>query len=202
MCLLLLYNMITVSKVTSVLCLHKSGRVIDVLIMIQYCGQDDRSLEIGCGKWRDAQMNIRTNSEEETFELGRKMGMQARPGEIIAMTGDLGCGKTVFTKGFAKGLGIEEPVTSPTFTIMQVYEGGRLPLYHFDVYRIEEPEEMEEIGYSEYFFGEGVTLVEWAGLIGELFPGDTIRIDIRKNCKAGDDVREITVEGLPEGENI
>lgn len=129
----------------------------------------------------------------ETFAAGRKLGEQAQPGQIFALTGDLGTGKTVFTKGVAAGLGICEPVSSPTFTIVQIYGEGRMPLYHFDVYRIAEPEEMDEIGYEDYFFGEGVCLVEWADLIEELMPENTIWIRIEKNPEKGFDYRRIEV---------
>ena len=136
------------------------------------------------------------NSEKETFELGKNLGEQAKAGQIFCLNGDLGVGKTVFTQGFAKGLGIEENVNSPTFTIIQVYEEGRIPLYHFDVYRIGDPEEMYEIGYEEYFFGEGVCLIEWSKLIDELIPEEAINIEIDKNLEKGLDYRKITVEGL------
>ena len=139
-------------------------------------------------------MTIETNSSEETYELGRTLGSKAEPGEIYTLTGDLGTGKTVFAQGFAEGLGITEYVNSPTFTILQVYEEGRIPLYHFDVYRIEEPEEMEEIGYEDYFFGDGVTLIEWAELIEELIPGDAHRVVITKDLGRGTDYRYITVD--------
>ena len=141
-------------------------------------------------------MIYETNSEKETFELGKNLGEQAKAGQIFCLNGDLGVGKTVFTQGFAKGLGIEENVNSPTFTIIQVYEEGRIPLYHFDVYRIGDPEEMYEIGYEEYFFGEGVCLIEWSKLIEELIPEEAINIEIDKNLEKGLDYREITVEGL------
>ena len=141
-------------------------------------------------------MIYETNSEKETFELGKNLGEQAKAGQIFCLNGDLGVGKTVFTQGFAKGLGIEENVNSPTFTIIQVYEEGRIPLYHFDVYRIGDPEEMYEIGYEEYFFGEGVCLIEWSKLIEELIPEDAINIEIDKNLEKGLDYRKITVEGL------
>ena len=133
---------------------------------------------------------------EETFALGRKIGEHVRPGTVIALVGDLGVGKTVFTQGVAAGLGIREPVNSPTFTIMQIYDGGRLPFYHFDVYRIGDIEEMEEIGYEDCFYGEGVCLVEWADLIQELLPEETCRITIEKDMEKGMDYRRITVEGL------
>lgn len=138
-------------------------------------------------------MVYETFSPEETFELGRKIGRQASPGDVYALTGDLGVGKTVFTKGLAEGLGITEPVTSPTFTIVQSYEGGRLPFHHFDVYRIEDIDEMDEIGYEDCFYGDGVTLVEWADVIAELLPENTIRITIEKMPDKGFDYRRITV---------
>lgn len=141
-------------------------------------------------------MIYETNSEKETFELGKNLGEQAKAGQIFCLNGDLGVGKTVFTQGFAKGLGIEENVNSPTFTIIQVYKEGRIPLYHFDVYRIGDPEEMYEIGYEEYFFGEGVCLIEWSKLIEELIPEEAINIEIDKNLEKGLDYRKITVEGL------
>lgn len=141
-------------------------------------------------------MIYETMSPKETFELGKKIGLEAKAGEIICLDGDLGVGKTVFTQGFAKGLGIDEAVNSPTFTIIQEYDEGRLPLYHFDVYRIGDPEEMYEIGYEEYFFGEGVCLIEWSKLIEELIPEEAINIEIDKNLEKGLDYRKITVEGL------
>ena len=143
-------------------------------------------------------MRVETNSPEETFDLGRRMGADAKPGQIYTLNGDLGAGKTIFTKGMAAGLGIEEPVSSPTFTIVQEYSGGRLPLYHFDVYRIGEPEEMEEIGYDDYFFGEGVCLIEWAELIRELLPERVISVSIEKDLEKGFYYRLIHIEGMEE----
>ena len=140
-------------------------------------------------------MLIETHSAEETFELGKKIGQNAKPGELYCLTGDLGVGKTVFTQGLAAGLGITEPVNSPTFTILQIYEDGRIPFYHFDVYRIEETEEMEEIGYEEYFYGAGVCLIEWANLIEEILPKEHIRIAIEKDLASGFDYRTIRIEG-------
>jgi tRNA threonylcarbamoyladenosine biosynthesis protein TsaE len=134
-----------------------------------------------------------SNSPEETFRVGRMLAEDAQAGEVYALVGDLGVGKTVFTKGFAEGLGIDESVNSPTFTILQIYEEGRLPLYHFDVYRIEEPEEMEEIGFDEYIDGDGVCLIEWAGRIEELLPEDVIVVFIEKDLEKGLDYRRITV---------
>ena len=141
-------------------------------------------------------MIIETNSAKETFLLGEKLGRQASAGQIYTLNGDLGVGKTVFTQGVAAGLGIAEPVNSPTFTIIQEYEGGRLPFYHFDVYRIGDIEEIEEIGYDDYFFGEGVCLIEWAELIEELLPENIISITIEKNPEKGFDYRKITIEGV------
>ena len=139
-------------------------------------------------------MIIETRSPEETFALGEKIGRQAQKGQVYTLTGDLGTGKTVFTQGVAAGLGIREPVNSPTFTIVQVYEEGRLPFYHFDVYRIGDIEEMEEIGYDDYFFGEGICLIEWAELIQEILPEDRISITIQKDLEKGFDYRRIIIE--------
>lgn len=136
--------------------------------------------------------------EKETFLLGKRLGEQAKAGEVYALYGDLGVGKTVFTQGFAAGLGILEPVNSPTFTIMQIYDEGRLPFYHFDVYRIAEPEEMDEIGYEDYFYGNGVTLIEWAGLIKELLPETYKELTIEKDLEKGFDYRKITLRDVEE----
>ena len=138
-------------------------------------------------------MKIETFSEKETFELGKKLGTEAKPGQVYALLGDLGVGKTIFIKGFAEGIGITEPVSSPTFTIVQVYEEGRMPFYHFDVYRIGDIEEMDEIGYEDCFYGEGVCLVEWANLIEEIMPENTIWITIEKDLEKGFDYRKITI---------
>ena len=139
-------------------------------------------------------MIIETHDPEETFEVGRKIGMNAKPGQIYTLTGDLGVGKTVFTQGVAAGLGITEPVNSPTFTIIQEYEDGRLPFYHFDVYRIGDLEEMEEIGYDDYFFGQGICLIEWAELIEEILPEKRIEVTIEKDLEKGFEYRKITIE--------
>ena len=138
-------------------------------------------------------MIIDSFSQQDTYELGRRLAQQARAGQIYTLNGDLGVGKTVFAQGFAAGLGIEDYVSSPTFTILQIYEEGQLPLYHFDVYRIGDPEEMEEIGYEEYFYGNGVCLIEWAELIEELIPEDAIRITLEKDPDRGFDYRRIEV---------
>ena len=138
-------------------------------------------------------MIIDSYKEEDTFSFGEELGKKAVPGEIYALCGDLGVGKTVFTKGLAKGLGITESVCSPTFTIVQIYEEGRIPLYHLDVYRIGDISEMDEIGYEDYFYGDGVCLIEWANLIEELLPERYVEIRIEKNLEKGFDYREITV---------
>lgn len=144
-------------------------------------------------------MIIESFCTEDTFACGEKIGKEALPGDIYLLEGDLGVGKTVFAQGLAHGLGITEPVTSPTFTILQEYEDGRLPLYHFDVYRIADPEEMYEIDHERYFFGEGVCLIEWAGLIEELLPDNCGMIRIEKEPDKGFDYRKITIESVREG---
>lgn len=141
----------------------------------------------------DRVMEIESFSAEDTFALGERIGKQAEPGQVYTLIGDLGVGKTVFTQGVAHGLGITEPVNSPTFTIVQVYEGGRMPFYHFDVYRIGDVSEMDEIGYEDCFEGEGLCLVEWADLVEEILPPDHIRVRIEKDLEKGFDYRRITV---------
>ena len=134
-----------------------------------------------------------TYSPEETHALGKRLGAEAKPGDVYTLVGDLGVGKTVFTQGIAEGLGITEPVSSPTFTIVQVYEEGRLPFYHFDVYRIGDVEEMEEIGYEDYIYGEGVCLIEWADLIREILPEHYTEVKIEKDLQKGFDYRRISI---------
>lgn len=136
---------------------------------------------------------IESLNEQDTFELGFKMGQKANPGDVCTLIGDLGVGKTVFTQGFAKGLGIDDNVCSPTFTIVQVYDEGRLPFYHFDVYRIGDVSEMDEIGYDEYVYGDGVSLIEWANLIEEILPVKYTEIKIEKDLEKGFDYRRISV---------
>ncbi len=143
-------------------------------------------------------MVYETNSEKETRELGFRLAREAKPGNVYTLTGDLGVGKTVFTKGFAEGLGITEPVSSPTFTIVQQYDSGRLPFYHFDVYRIGDVEEMDEVGYEDCFYGEGVTMIEWAQLVQEILPSHRIKILIEKDLEQGFDYRRITIEEVGE----
>ena len=133
-------------------------------------------------------------SAQDTFDLGSKLGQAVTPGKVYTLIGDLGVGKTVFTQGFARGLGITEAVSSPTFTIVQVYEEGRLPFYHFDVYRIGDVEEMDEIGYEDYVYGDGVCLIEWANLIEEILPENYTQITIEKDLEKGFDYRRITIE--------
>lgn len=135
-------------------------------------------------------------SPEETFAIGEKIGQEAKPGELFTLIGDLGVGKTVFTQGVAKGLGITEHVNSPTFTIVQIYDEGRLPFYHFDVYRIGDVEEMEEIGYQDCFYGEGICLIEWANLIEEILPESYRQITIEKDLEKGFDYRRITLQEI------
>ncbi len=139
-------------------------------------------------------MLYETYSAEETAALGEKIGKEAQAGEVYTLIGDLGVGKTVFTQGMAEGLGIQEPICSPTFTIVQIYEGGRLPFYHFDVYRIGDIEEMDEIGYEDCFYGEGVTMIEWANLIEEILPERYREITIEKDLEKGFDYRRITIK--------
>ena len=143
-------------------------------------------------------MIIESLCADDTFAFGKKLGEAAEPGTVYTLVGDLGVGKTVLTQGLAEGLGITEAVNSPTFTILQVYEEGRLPLYHFDVYRIGDVEEMDEIGYEDCFYGEGVCLIEWAELIEEILPENVIVVTIEKDLEQGFDYRKITLEGLPE----
>ena len=141
-------------------------------------------------------MIIETNSPQETKELGKKMAELAKPGDVFTLVGDLGVGKTVFTQGIAEGLGIDDPVNSPTFTIVQEYESGRMPFYHFDVYRIGDPEEMDEIGFDDYIYGDGLCLIEWADLIEEILPEKRVAIRIEKDLEKGFDYRRITIQVL------
>ena len=136
---------------------------------------------------------IESNKEQDTYDLGYELGQHAKPGQVFTLVGDLGVGKTIFTQGIAKGLGITEPINSPTFTIVQVYEEGRMPFYHFDVYRIGDIEEMDEIGYEDYFYGNGVTMIEWANLIEEILPETYREVQIEKDLEKGFDYRTITI---------
>ncbi|MDF2612964.1 MAG: hypothetical protein K0S71_750 [Clostridia bacterium] len=138
-------------------------------------------------------IHYESTSEEQTLEIGYQIGRNAEVGEIYCLIGDLGVGKTIFSKGFAKGLGIEEPITSPTFTIIQEYD-GHMPLYHFDMYRIEDSDELEMIGYEDYFFGQGVCLVEWANNVSEVIPKEAKWIFIEKDLTKGFDYRQIVVK--------
>ena len=141
-------------------------------------------------------MIYETFSAEETFALGKELGQSAKPGSVYALIGDLGVGKTVFTQGIAEGLEIDEAICSPTFTIVQVYEEGRMPFYHFDVYRIGDIEEMDEIGYEDYFYGEGLCMIEWANLIEEILPPTYKEITIEKDLEKGFDYRKITIRNI------
>ena len=141
-------------------------------------------------------MTYESNSPEETYKIAYEMGQKAVPGTVIAMSGDLGAGKTLFTQGLAAGLGVKEPVSSPTFTILQIYDSGRLPLYHFDVYRIEEPEEMQEVGFDDYVFGEGVAVIEWAPCVRELLPDEYVEINIYGDDARGADYRRLEINEI------
>lgn len=139
---------------------------------------------------------IHIANEKDTEKLGEKIGQKVQPGTVIALIGDLGTGKTTLTKSIARGLGVTETVTSPTFNIIREYRSGRLPLYHFDVYRIGDPDEMFELGYEEYFYGDGICVVEWADIIEELLPEDAVVITIDRG--ASDEEREYEIEGAAE----
>jgi tRNA threonylcarbamoyladenosine biosynthesis protein TsaE len=141
-------------------------------------------------------MIIETFSPEETLALGQKLGQEATPSAVYSLIGDLGVGKTVLTQGIARGLGIDEPICSPTFTIVQEYHSGRMPFYHFDVYRIGDPEEMDEIGFDDYVYGDGLTLIEWANLIRDMMPASYREITIEKDLDKGFDYRRITIEDI------
>lgn len=151
-----------------------------------------------CADSMDAEKTCISHGVKDTFELGFRLGSLAAAGEVYALYGDLGAGKTAFAQGFAKGLGVEDAVTSPTFVICCAYSGGRLPFYHFDAYRIGDVSEMEEIGYEEYFWGKGVSLVEWADLVEELLPRDCVRVRIEKDMDKGFDFRRIFISGYKE----
>lgn len=143
---------------------------------------------------------IESFSAEETYALGEKIGQEAKPGQVYTLIGDLGVGKTVFAQGVAAGLGITEPVSSPTFTIVQIYEEGRMPFYHFDVYRIGDPEEMEEVGFEDCIYGEGLCLIEWANLIEEILPPAYTQVRIEKDLSRGFDYRKITLTRIGEAQ--
>lgn len=163
----------------------EEGRHIEMSIKIE---EITKQLETA------ARVVIDAFSPEDTAQLGEELGEISSHGEVYTLIGDLGVGKTVFTQGFARGLGITGPVSSPTFTIVQVYDEGRLPFYHFDVYRIGDVEEMDEIGYEDCFYGEGVSLIEWANLIEEILPEHYRRVTIEKDLEKGFDYRRITIE--------
>ena len=144
---------------------------------------------------------IESYSEKDTFDTARKLAEVSKKGDIYALVGDLGVGKTAFAKGFAEGLGIRESIVSPTFTILQIYESGRMPLYHFDVYRIGDVSEMDEIGYEDCFWGDGVSLVEWADIVRDIFPENTVKVTIEKDLSKGMDYRMITIESNKDEDN-
>ena len=185
----------TYDTVNILYCREKPSARISVRREVPLCGGKGCVILLAAKKRENEMMNFESQNAEQTYEFGKSMGEKAEAGQVYALIGDLGAGKTVFTQGFAAGLSVAGPVVSPTFTILQVYDDGRLPFYHFDVYRIEEIEEMDEIGYEECFRGDGVCLVEWADRIAELMPPDTIRIEIDRDEKYGDSFRRITVKG-------
>ena len=139
---------------------------------------------------------IESFSIDDTFALGEELGKSAVPGQVITLDGDLGAGKTLFTQGLAKGLGVVEPVNSPTFTILQIYESGRLPLYHFDVYRIGDVSEMDEVGFDDFIYGDGVSVIEWASQIEEILPREYLSIVIRRDTEKGFDYRYIEINEI------
>lgn len=141
-------------------------------------------------------MNYIIDSVEMTMKLGLQLGLRLKAGDIVCLNGDLGAGKTHFTKGVAKGLGIEDQITSPTFTIVNEYESGRLKLYHFDVYRVNDPDEIANIGFDEYIFGKGVSIIEWSEYIEDLIPEERIDIVIKKLSDKGDDYRNISINSF------
>ena len=140
--------------------------------------------------------NYESFSENDTFEIAKNIEKELKKGSIVCLDGDLGVGKTIFAKGFAKGLGIEDDITSPTFTLVQSYESLDNVLHHFDVYRISDESEMDEIGYEEYFFSDAICLIEWSSLIPDLIPENAIRISIEKDMEKGFDYRNINIEGI------
>jgi len=135
---------------------------------------------------------FKTLSEEDTYELGKKLSRELKPGDTISLEGDLGTGKTALAKGIAAGLGIDAPITSPTFTLVNTYE-GRVTLNHFDVYRIDDPEELLAIGWDDYFTGEEINLVEWGDKIEDILPPDTMRIVLERDSKEPN-TRYISIE--------
>lgn len=141
--------------------------------------------------------SIKTSSSDATARIGEKLGVLLRAGDVVCLSGDLGAGKTRFTQGLAVGLGVAGPVTSPTFTIVNEYPQGRLPLYHMDVYRLNDPQEMEDIGYEEYFYSTGVTVIEWAERVIELLPVERLDVVINRSPE-GENIRSITL--IPHGE--
>ena len=143
-------------------------------------------------------MVFEINSVEQTTQLGINLGRLLNAGDIVCLTGDLGTGKTHITKGIAKGLNIDDNITSPTFTIVNEYDSGRLKLNHFDVYRVSDPDEVYAIGFDDYIFSDAVSVIEWANYIEEILPEDLLHIKIEKDLSKGEDYRKITI--TPYGE--
>lgn len=160
-------------------------------VMCKYTTREQVTEEIG-----ELYMIYESCKPEDTFQIAYQMGETVQSGQVICLNGDLGVGKTLFSQGFAKGLGIEDSVNSPTFTIIQQYDDGRLPLYHFDVYRIEDSEEMEEVGFTDMIYGDGVCLIEWASLISDILPEHYIEVTIEKDLEKGFDYRKIIVDSI------
>jgi len=139
-------------------------------------------------------MIIETFSSDNTKQVGFNLGKKAKKNDVFCLTGNLGVGKTVFSKGFAQGLLLEEDITSPTFTIVNEYKNGRLPFYHFDVYRLESSDDIFDLGFDEYIFGDGVCLVEWAEIIKEAIPQNAVWVTIEKNLSKGENYRLIKID--------
>ncbi len=145
---------------------------------------------------------LRTSRSEETFRVGQLIGAALSPGDIVCLHGDLGAGKTVLTQGIGWGLGVNQPINSPTFTLVNEY-AGRIPLYHLDLYRLAEPAQLEQIGWEECVFGEGVAVIEWPEVLTPLLPADYLKISLEKDLSAGEDCRLLTLEGLgPMGQRL
>lgn len=172
------------------ICLQQGGSTQRAALPVQ--GTDMEHIRLALKA--ESRVVLEAFGPEETFALGKMLGGAAVPGQVVTLTGDLGAGKTVFAQGFAHGMGIQGPVNSPTFTILQVYREGRLPLYHFDVYRIGDVEEMEETGFEDCIYGEGVCLIEWADLIGEILPRERLQVILEGDPEKGFDYRRITLE--------
>ncbi len=141
-------------------------------------------------------MIYNSNSPKETENIAKAFSKELEAGDVVCLNGDLGTGKTAFVQGLVKALGYAEPISSPTFTIVNCYEGADLPIYHFDVYRIEDPDEMYEIGYEEYVYGDGISLIEWSEKIKDILPCHRYEIEIEKDYSKHEDYRKISIERI------